>query len=379
MRVLHVQKVSGVGGSERHLEALVRELPRRGVETRMAVLAAGDAERFLARLRAQGTDAVRIPAGPDVNPALIARLWREIRRYRPHLVHTHLIHADVHGQPAARAAGVPAISSAHGAHPFFTREPYRSAARAAGRMARCTIAISEHVARMLRDQRIVPAQRLRVVHYGLDAEGWSGGDADRAAARQRYGLEDDEIAVGVASRLVAHKGHDVLIEAFAKAIDHEPRLRLLVAGSGPLRDELEGSAKRALPQGTARFVGHVDHVPTFMQACDVMTFPTLPEFGEGFGLAALEAMAAGRPLVASRVASLPEVVGDVGILVQAGSVPELADTLVRLASDAQLRISLGSRARHRALTEFSLERMVDRTMDVYAEVLTRPRARASAG
>jgi glycosyltransferase involved in cell wall biosynthesis len=112
-----------------------------------------------------------------------------------------------------------------------------------------------------------------------------------------------------------------------------------------------------------------------MGACDVFAFPTQPELGEGFGLAALEAMAASRPVIATRVGSLPEVVRDnvTGLLVEPGSVEDLAAALVHLAKNAGLRKRMGERARTRAQEDFSLELMIERTLAVYDDCLNNPR------
>lgn len=363
--MLHAQKVSGIGGSERHLLTLLPALAEAGVEVRMCVAATGRARDFTDRLDELGVPHSIVRAGPDLNPLLMASLWREMRTFRPDLVHTHLIHADLHGQLAARLAGIPAVSSIHGTHGFYGREPYRTAARTAGRSARLTIAISEHVRRYIEDIGISRRGTARTIHYGIDASGWLTTDAERARARAGLGLGDSEIGVGVASRLVRHKGHPFLLEAHAKAVREMPRLRLLIAGDGPLRGEL--MAQAAELDGTVRFLGFVAGIRDFMCACDVLTFPSQREFGEGFGLAALEAMAAGRPVVATAVCSLPEVVGsrESGLLVDPDSTDELAAALVELAQNASLRERIGARAHERARASFSLEAMVERTLAVY--------------
>jgi glycosyltransferase involved in cell wall biosynthesis len=144
---------------------------------------------------------------------------------------------------------------------------------------------------------------------------------------------------------------------------------LLIAGQGPLRAELERQAREL--GANVDFLGFVADIHGFLSACDLLAFPTQPEFGEGFGLAALEAMAAGCPVVATDVASLPQVVGsdrEAGVLVDPANVDELADSLVALADDADLRRRMGAGARERAISRFSLDAMVERTLAVYDEL-----------
>lgn len=373
MRVLHVQKVSGIGGSERHLLNLLPALAARGIEVRMCVLATLDADLFTGPALALGIDTVVVPAGLDVNPRMVARLYAQLRDFRADLVHTHLVHADVHGQVAARLGRIPSVSSVHGIPPFYRCEPYRSAGRVAGRLARRTIAISEHVAACVRDLGLAPAARIRVVHYGMDASGWQLRGQDRFDARAALGLDPAEVAVGVASRLVPHKGHACLIEAIRSAVIEVPGIRLLVAGTGPSEGELRDRAS-AVAADSVRFVGFVNDVRRFMNACDIIVFPTEPEFGEGFGLAALEAMAAARPLVVTDVGPLRELVVDglTGLIVPPGDAVALSRAIVKLALDPGLQNRLGEAAAGRATKRFGLDAMADKTVAVYEEA-RRPR------
>jgi glycosyltransferase involved in cell wall biosynthesis len=283
-------------------------------------------------------------------------------------VHTHLIHADVHGQLAARIAGYPGIISIHSAHAFYRREPVRTAARIAGRLAKYTIAISEFAASYVRDTGLAPRERVRVVPYGVDAAVFDP-ECRRSDARAAFGLQDGDVAVVSASRLIPGKGHDLLIDACREAMRHAPRVRLLIAGEGPLRDSLAARSNSA--GGAIRMLGFVDDVAALFAAADVVAFTTQPSLSEGFGLAALEAHAAARPVIATDVASLPEIVVDceTGVLVPPGDVRALARAIGVLALSREARDRLGAAARRRVIEHFSRDAMVDRTLRVYQEAL----------
>jgi glycosyltransferase involved in cell wall biosynthesis len=367
MRVLHVQKVHGIGGSERHLLDLLPGLADRGVTVRMCVLGARGDEVFIDALRQRAIETIRLDAGRDVNPLLVARLRREIASFRPDLVHTHLVHADVHGQLAARLAGVPAVSSMHSVHRFFAREPVRTAERIAFRNAKRVIAISEHVASFLRRHRLAPEERVRVVPYGIDVDAWRPREGERQAARTWYAIPDGEFAVAITARLVEGKGHRLAFDAVRRARERAPYITLLAAGTGPLRDELDAAAFEM--SGAVRMLGFIEDVRWLIAACDAVVVPTDPSLGEGFGLAALEAMAAERPVVVTRAGSLPEVVGDTGIVVPPGDAGALADTFVELATDPERSLGRADAAFARARDVYPLDAMVRSTMDVYREAL----------
>jgi glycosyltransferase involved in cell wall biosynthesis len=371
MKVLHIQKVTGIGGSERHLLTLLPALSERGVEVQMCILGDGDHHRFEKLAEAAEVEYLTLPAGRDLDPRTVGRIHGVIRRVNPDIVHTHLIHADLYGQIAAAIGRVPGIVSFHSTNPFFRKVPYKSAARLSGRLSKRTIGISEHVLRFVDELHLASPDRTRLIHYGIDASDWVSTDDEREAFRKDLGAREADVLVGVASRHFPNKGHDLLIEAFADVVRHVPEARLLIAGDGPLRAGLTELARRQLPEGAVSFCGYVDDVRAFMTACDVMIFPTLPGFGEGFGLAALEAMCAARPVVATELDSLPEIVQDgvTGMLVPPGDRSLLAEAISRLGSDRAMRIEMGDEARRRAVSDFSLKKMVDKTIDVYAEVL----------
>lgn len=371
VHVLHILRPAAMGGCEKHLLSLLPRLRERGHGVSLCLLAeAGPFARLTDPLVEAGVDVRVMDPGPHVDPVKPARLRRVVREARPDLVHTHSLDGDLYGQLAARSAGVPGVSSIHGTYPFYRREPYRSAARVAGRLAERTVAISDHVACFLQEVGIVPPERIRRIPYGIDAASWAVDDSGRRAARSSFGAADD-VVVGVTSRLVPAKGHGVLIDAVARALEEVPSLCLWIAGDGPLREELERHAGAVLPAGRFRFHGFVEDMPTFLSACDVLAFPTLPSFGEGFGMSALEGMAAGLPVVATRLDSLPELVVDdrTGLLVSPDSVDDLAAALVLLAGDPERRRAMGEAGCRRARTVFPEESAVQGTVELYDEIL----------
>jgi glycosyltransferase involved in cell wall biosynthesis len=370
MRVLHIQKVTGIGGCERHLLDLLPGLQARKIQIRAVALTSGDGMRFVDAARGRGVEVTQFAAGPDVNPWAVVQLVRRIRRWRPDLVHTHLIHADLYGAVAATVSGLPTVSSAHSTHSFFAHPLIRPVEAAAQRRAARVIAISRWVERFLAELKLARRDRIRVVPYGIDVETWAPRRGGRERARQMFGLGRHDIAIGATSRLIPGKGHDVLLRALADASREGP-LRLLVAGDGPSRRTLERIAAELGLVDRVRFLGFIDDVRPLLHACDIFAFPTLDSLSEGFGLAALEAQAAAVPVVVSRTASLPEVVADgqTGVLVGPGSAEELALALVELARSPRRRRSMGAAGQKRARERFSLESMVEGTVSVYREVL----------
>jgi glycosyltransferase involved in cell wall biosynthesis len=368
MRVLHVQRVKGIAGSERHLLSLLPELEARGIDTQMIVLRTGDGDRFVHEMRRVGIDTHAVPGGGHVQPGLVPTLVSKIRRFRPDIVHTHLVDADVYGQLAALVTRVPGVSSVHGTPAFYQREPYRTAGRIAGRLARRRIAISHHVAAFLAAGRLAPPSRLRVVPYGIRLDE-PGDEREGRARRQALGWTDNEFVVGIVARVIPGKGHDRLVRAVARAAADRPEIRLLVVGDGPAHAEL-ADVVRAETAARVEMVGFVDDVRPYVEACDLIAVPTEPMLSEGFGLSALEAMAASKPVLVTAVGSLPEVVADgsTGVVVAPSSTSALADALVALARDRTHAAALGKAGRVRAEQEYGIRRMVDDTISVYEEV-----------
>ena len=358
--VLHVGKVSGISGSEAHLLTLLPDLRARGWDVRFAHLHEDEpgAAEFARRLSESGVPVERIRLPHVADPRAFARLLRLVRRARPAILHTHLVHADFYGLTAGAIARVPLrVSTKHGFNSFRARRVFAVADRGVARLAQLQIAISGGLARYLAETEGFDERAFEIVHYGIAA-----------------GFEPPPFAGGTrllcVGRLVPVKGIDTLLRAFAIAVREEPDLALDIAGDGPLRGELEALTAELGLGDAVRFLGRVEGVGAEMEQAAAVIVPSL---GEGFGMVALEAAERGRPVIASAVGGLPEIVDDgrTGVLVPRADPPALAAAIVDLVRNPGRAAALGRAARERALAEFSLARCADRTDALYRETLAR--------
>jgi glycosyltransferase involved in cell wall biosynthesis len=359
--VLHVGKASGISGYENHLLLLLPSLRAAGIDARFLLLHEDEpgAWELARRLEDAAVPVEGVPLTRALSPLALRRIVAVVRRHRPAIVHTHLVHADFYGLTAARVARVPVLASTkHGFNDFRERRAFALADRAVALRLDLHIAISRGLARYLSEVEGFAETGFTVVHYGIEpgAEpaAYAGG-APRLAC------------VG---RLVPVKGHATLLRAFAEARAAMPALELDVVGTGPLDGELRALSARLGVEEAVRFRGHVAQVARVYEEAAVVVVPSL---GEGFGMVALEAMERGRPVVASAVGGLPEIVahGETGLLVPPGDVGALASALVELASDHARAAACGEAGRRRAVAEFAQARCTARTAELYRAAVAR--------
>jgi glycosyltransferase involved in cell wall biosynthesis len=346
VRVAHVHRIRGIGGSERHLLTLLPALARRGIEPVLVGLddPAWDADDFYDALR---VPAIRIPAPRDVDPLLLGRLLRSLRA---DVVHTHLVHADVYGGIAARLRGATLVSTKHNDDPFRTG-PFRFAERGLARLATRIVTISDSLRRFTVERVGVPAEKVETIHYGLDGlpAPWGENPPDEVPAGARVLL--------AVSRLASQKGVDVAVRALASLPGDTV---LVVLGEGPERGRLESLARELGVDGRVFLPGRVPDVAAWLRRASVYVHAAR---WEGFGLGVLEAMLGALPVVATSAGSLPELVadGETGLLVP----PDDPAALALAAARALERPELGDAGAERARLEFSVARMADRTVALY--------------
>jgi glycosyltransferase involved in cell wall biosynthesis len=367
-RVLQIVTSLAVGGAQRHLLELLPGL-RQFADIDLVYFRDHD-------LRSEFGACVEcithIPMAGPLGAVHIPRLTALIRRGRYALVHTHLLRADMYGALAARAAGVKAIvSTKHNIEARLAASSARALHTTATRPTRRTIAISEAVARWANQRLGVPRDRIEVIRYGLDPAPFSG--LDRDDARRELGFQAQVPVVLCPARLDPQKRHDVLLRAFAQVRRELGNAQLLCAGEtqlgGPAyRNRLLNLSNDLGLQDTVHWLGIRSDMPSLMAAADLVV---LASDWEGLGLVMMEAAMAGRPVVATAVGGVPEIVkhNATGLLVPPGDEQALASGLIELLLEPERRERMGADARRHATVEFDLESMQAATRALYATLI----------
>jgi glycosyltransferase involved in cell wall biosynthesis len=364
---LLVSTAANIGGMERAVCALARELTSRRWDVRTTFPATSGSSALLAWCREQGVAAEALPAVLDAaaghsGQGMLA-LRDFVRDARPRVVNLHYgdNFISLKDVLAVRlAGGTRCVITVH--HPTpWSRENARKRllTRAAAHLANAVVAVSQATRQVLLDAG-VPARKLRLIRSGLRPPAHL---PSRAQARARLGLSPDAFVVSALARLEPHKGLADLIEAAVRVPDPQTALQVVIAGEGPERPGLERlAAARLGPR--AKFLGRVADTGDLYAAADVFA---LPSYLEGFGLVYLEAAFHGVPSIGTRVGGVPEAVLDekTGLLVPPGQPSALAAAIRRLRDDPALRRQLGEAAQTRARGAFSDAAMADRYAHVF--------------
>lgn len=373
VKILHVAKVIQIAGAEQHL---LPGLKAAGVDVRMLVMekASHPATLFVQQFMQAGIPVDVIAAPPSASllnssvPSFIWQVQQYIRSQKVDIVHTHLIHADVYGSLAAHMAGVHhIISSRHNLDPFRKQPKWQLFTRILWKFNRKGIAISDAVREFVETVEHAPPGKVQTIYYGIKP--WRDGQIDlseRLSARREWGISIDTPLVGSVSRLVKQKGLTYGLQAFAKVRQQVPDAHYIIAGDGELRPALEKEAKDVGLSECVHFLGWQNDIHRVLNGIDILLTPSL---WEGLGMIFLEEMGHCIPIVTTRVGPMPEVVidGVTGYLSESGSSDALAEPLARLLSDAALRERLGKAGRQRLETVFSVEQMVNKTVNLYNE------------
>jgi glycosyltransferase involved in cell wall biosynthesis len=303
----------------------------------------------------------------------IMRLSSVLRRERIDIVHCHMAIASACASPIARLSRVPVlIETAHGREIWREGKRLRGSFwvdRQVGRLTDRFIAVSEAVARHLIENKRIPIHKITVIRNGRDLSQYQPANCAQAReARVELLLEQEAPVILMLARFSIEKGHRLLIESVRQLISRWPQLIVLLAGDGPLENEIKAQCARFGLANNVRFLGYRSDTQKLLAAADIVV---LPSRIEGLPLVAVEALASGRAVVGTAVGGTPEVVidGDTGLVVPPEDPIRFGEALESLLCDPERRKRMGTRGRKLVEERFDVRSQVERTTALYSELL----------
>jgi glycosyltransferase involved in cell wall biosynthesis len=361
MRVAHLIESDGPGGAERMVAALAGALAAAGCPG-VAFLPEGR-EGWLGReLAREGVPIEYFRLERPFSPRFARDLASAFRKHRIDVAHSHEFSMAVYGGWAARIARLPHVITMHGGRYYADRWQRRLALRMAVGASGGVVAVSRRLAEHLANDLRVSGHRIQVIPNGVKP--WPPAPP---MLRDQLGLAPDDRLIVAVGNLYPVKGHRHLVDALARISIRHPNAHLAIAGRGDLESALTDQALKLKLSNRVHLLGLRSDIPSVLASADVFVLSSL---SEGLPLALLEAMFAMRPVVATDVGEVREVLGgDAGILVPPGDAPAIGAAIERVLSDPPLARALGQRAGVRAASEYGHERMVNRYADLYAALL----------
>ena len=370
MRILFLSTSMGLGGADQQLLSAAQVLRDRGHEIRIVSLTPLGPMGLQARSLGLATDSLEMRRGvPD--PRGLARLVRIVRAWKPDVVHSHMVHANLMARVVRLLVPVPVLVST--IHNVYEGGPLLMAGyRLTNGLVDHMTIISQAAADRFVGERIVPGRLLTVIANGVDTDRMRNLPPEgRAALRGEMSVGDQQFVWLAVGRFEAAKDYPNMLRAFGDVRAREPRAVLVIVGQGSLQAEAEASTAELGLREAVRFLGARDDVPAVMSAADGYVMSSA---WEGMPMVLLEAAAAGLPIVATAVGGNGEVVrdGESGFLVPARDSGLLRAGMLRLmALPEEQRRAMGERGREHVRANYGLQRVAERWERVYWDALAR--------
>ena len=371
LRVLTLVDSLRPGGAERVAATVAMGLDRERFEPFVCVSRSPEGPSLREQVEAAGIGVLELDRRFRAAVWSWAPLVRVLRRRRIDVLHAHMFGSNVWGTAIGRLARVPVVV-AHEHSWSFTGEPVRRMLdrQVVGRGADVVVAVSRSDAQRMVELVGIPEARVRLIPNGIAPLSTAQTDV-----RRELGIAPDASVLGTLAVLRPEKALSVLVEAAQRLVPSFPELRVLVAGTGPEEEQLREMIRRLGLEHAVTLLGFREDVAGVLAAVDVAVFSS---DREGSPLAVLESMAAGKPVVATNVGGVPDLVRDgiEGFLVPPRDPTALADAVARLLRDRPLRDRLGRQARDRQQEHFSIDATIARVEALYLELAERKRVSA---
>lgn len=368
-KILQVIGGGEIAGSKHQFLELCLEQLKRGHDVKVACFIEGELSEDA---RKMGIPITVFPMANIVDWRVIPPLRKMIKEEEYQIVHTHGIRANFIGRIAARRTSAHIITTIYS----FPKEDYKNILkrtfyppidRLTVKLADRLIVVSNGLKERLVEVKYAPEEKFRVVHCSLDLEK-TRPSKTRAQMRKELGIPNNAPSCGMLARLVHVKNPFLLLEVAQKVTEEIPEARFFLVGDGPYFEDLQKETIRRGLQDSVKFTGYRKDPLDIVEALDVIV---LTSFSEGLPVTLLEAMALRKPVVATRVGGVPEVVkeGITGFLVPSGDSEGFSRALISLLKNPELMKEMGERGRKWVEENFSLPIMAEKTDKVYSEVL----------
>lgn len=377
INVLHIHTLPIISGS-----GINTFLSMRGINGNVfrVGLACAPGGPLLDLVRAENMEVITFdklvqPLNPIKDLLITLQLLNYLKKNKYHIVHTHNSKAGFIGRLSARLAGVPVvIHTVHGfafhdQEPLWRRALFRNLERMASRWSDRMIFISQPLIDWALREKICKKDRIVKIYSGIDLHRFLPvTDDEKIRIRKKWDIGHDVPVIGIISKLWEGKGHQVLIKAFKEIKKDIREARLIIVGEGYLEDSLRRYVKSIGMEDSVLFTGFQSDVSEILACFDMAV---LPSFFEGMGRVLLEAMAMEKPVVASNVGGIPDLVKDGinGLLTNPGDVEELAHALKKILNNRSLALKMGKEGRKMVTLQFSAETMVNSLSHIYLEHL----------
>ena len=365
INLLYVFSNLSIGGAEQHLLTILRNIDPSLYKP--IVCCIREKGRIGEEIEELGFSLVCLERkSKSIDLRILLDLLHLIDTRNIHIVHTHLYQACMYGRIAALIRGLPSVVTEHTAHKKYKLNR-RIISRLLARKTHKVIAVSQTVKEYVIERDGIESSRIEVMHNGIDVPRYSS-RLTKAEAREILRIPADGFLVGTVGRVEEQKGQMYLINAVRIVKESIPSLRALVVGSGSCEDSLKKTVSNLGLDRHVFFMGPRRDVPEILRALDVFALPSLRE---GLPLALLEAMASSLPVIVTPVGGIPEIVTNElnGLIVPPRDERSLAESIIALFHDNELRKKLGQTAMTTIQEKFSAQNMVSHLEHVYGSLL----------
>ena len=386
-RVVHIITRLDMGGSAQNTLLTCRGLSRKyevvlvhglSIESQMTYREKKTVDRRIREAVERGVRVFAIPSlvrkiSPLQDLKTLFSLWRLLIREKPSMVHTHTSKGGILGRLAAKLAGVPVIIHTPHGHVFYghfgplVSRLFLLTERLMARITDQMVALTQPEKNDYVALSVFGPEKVAKIHSGVDVDRFMNVQVNIAEKKKELGLNSKGLVVGTVGWLLPIKGPMHLLKAMSNVWESHLETSLIFIGKGDLEIGLKEEARRMGVSGKVVFLGWRDDIPEIMQTIDIFVLPSL---NEGMGRVLVEAMAAGKPVVASRVGGILDLVkeGRNGFLVEPGDEKGFAIAIKKLLKDKKMRDEMGKRGREMA-KDFSVVKMVEKIDVLYERSL----------